>query len=258
MECDNPAPPGYTGHWRDWHRGHGCDRDPNVSAPPAPAPSTAATAEPGGGTMTLTNTSLATSYHLRSVHRAGQWGGGWAICTVNDTTGELSIQSDWGSWSYRWHTAHLGPRRGQADARPMTLTEFLGERAVDGRHYIADKLTSGEHSERWRFSPEKTVADLRGRILEMRRTNSIGVWFARDVWDALGEIEHTDDVRDFVSHYYDIEHITDVFHHVIENGLREEPTSSYLVLLDVIVPALIAACGATVAERDRGVGGGAA
>lgn len=27
VPCANPTPPWFTGHWRDWHRGHGCDRD---------------------------------------------------------------------------------------------------------------------------------------------------------------------------------------------------------------------------------------
>jgi hypothetical protein len=25
--CSNNSPSWFTGHWRDWHRGHGCDRD---------------------------------------------------------------------------------------------------------------------------------------------------------------------------------------------------------------------------------------
>lgn len=25
--CANYSPPWYTGRWRDWHRGHGCDKD---------------------------------------------------------------------------------------------------------------------------------------------------------------------------------------------------------------------------------------
>jgi hypothetical protein len=25
--CTNNSPPWFVGHWRDWHRGHGCDRD---------------------------------------------------------------------------------------------------------------------------------------------------------------------------------------------------------------------------------------
>lgn len=25
--CTNNSPPWFVGHWREWHRGHGCDRD---------------------------------------------------------------------------------------------------------------------------------------------------------------------------------------------------------------------------------------
>lgn len=25
--CTDHTPPWFVGHWRDWHRGHGCDRD---------------------------------------------------------------------------------------------------------------------------------------------------------------------------------------------------------------------------------------
>jgi hypothetical protein len=26
--CEERCPPEWTGHWRDWHRGHGCAQDP--------------------------------------------------------------------------------------------------------------------------------------------------------------------------------------------------------------------------------------
>jgi hypothetical protein len=26
-KCSNFAPAGYSGHWREWHRGHGCELD---------------------------------------------------------------------------------------------------------------------------------------------------------------------------------------------------------------------------------------
>lgn len=25
--CTDHTPPGFVGHWREWHRGHGCDKD---------------------------------------------------------------------------------------------------------------------------------------------------------------------------------------------------------------------------------------
>lgn len=80
----------------------------------------------------------------------------WALCTVNDQTGELFITSDWGSWSHRWH----------ASSRALgvpTLTAFIGTRAdVD---YLARKL-QGDGG--LRFSPDKTVHALR-RLLCTRR-----------------------------------------------------------------------------------------
>lgn len=31
-ECRNYCPPGYTGHWNNWHRGHGCHLDDGRAA----------------------------------------------------------------------------------------------------------------------------------------------------------------------------------------------------------------------------------
>lgn len=30
--CRDNSPAGFTGHWRDWHRGHGCEKDPEAKA----------------------------------------------------------------------------------------------------------------------------------------------------------------------------------------------------------------------------------
>lgn len=57
---------------------------------------------------------------------------GWAIFTLNDSTGEFSVQSDWGDYAYRWHTGSLGG---------STLTEFVRDHA-DCQH-IADKFSYG-------------------------------------------------------------------------------------------------------------------
>jgi hypothetical protein len=32
--CLDFCPPGYQGHWRNWHRGHGCNRDDSVQQAP--------------------------------------------------------------------------------------------------------------------------------------------------------------------------------------------------------------------------------
>lgn len=33
--CTNPCPSWFTGHWRDWHRGHGCAQDDGNPRSPA-------------------------------------------------------------------------------------------------------------------------------------------------------------------------------------------------------------------------------
>lgn len=30
--CTDPCPPTWDGHWRDWHKGHGCDVEARVEA----------------------------------------------------------------------------------------------------------------------------------------------------------------------------------------------------------------------------------
>lgn len=30
-KCQDNSPAGFAGHWRDWHRGHGCDKDPDAN-----------------------------------------------------------------------------------------------------------------------------------------------------------------------------------------------------------------------------------
>jgi hypothetical protein len=192
----------------------------------------------GNHQLVLTKRSTATSYHF-AIRPEGY---GWAICTVNDESGELQVMSDWGHWAYRWHVEHIG--------RP-SLTHFIGERSRDGRHYLADKLTSSDRNLRYRFSPEKTIADMCARICEKRREGKIARELARELWDALGDLEHTDNVDDFVRGFYDIDDHEHITKYAIEmEHLREEHTGSYLVLRDKILPALIDACAATVAQRE--------
>jgi hypothetical protein len=85
----------------------------------------------------------------------------WALCTVNDMTGELLITSDWGSWSHRWNASP------SALGYP-TLTAFIGDRAdVD---YLARKLQREGRGGQV-FSTRGTARVLR-RLLCERRLNA--------------------------------------------------------------------------------------
>jgi hypothetical protein len=212
-----------------------------------------------------TGTSTATTYHLWPVAGDRAHAGfGWALATINDATGELQIMSDWGEWSYRWH----------ADPRSLgapTLSHFIAGRERGVTHngkfypdtYIADKLTSSDDGKRkrQRFSGEKTVARLRERIIEARResANSARDRFpaseARDLWDALGSLEHEENEQEFHRCVCDIRDARSI---VIDSEVYEsfvyEPTTGYLILRDAIVPALARACTEAIAARDGRVG----
>lgn len=192
----------------------------------------------GPDVLAETGRSTATTYHFRSPPGATAWWGGWALCTVNDATGELSIQSDWtGSCGYRWDVGHLGC---------PTLTEFLAQDRGGYYDYLVGKLLPAERRER--FSPEATVKEMRRRVLDARRCLDIDRLLARQIWDALGELTSIDDSRDFVTHLNGdtdyCEHFDDVY-----EDLREEPTSEATALTKIILPALVDACRREVERR---------
>ena len=105
---------------------------------------------------------------------------GWVIATINDATGELNIQSDWGNYAYRWHIDHLGGTGGVPNelkdfvkqlraktfspiARKWTLTEFISH--MRDCNYMANKLDhAGSHA----FSGPATVRELRRMLVEKR------------------------------------------------------------------------------------------
>lgn len=76
-----------------------------------------------------------TAYHFRF----DGFGGGWAIFTVNDETGEFTVQSDWGVYGFRWHPPHLPT---------SNLTLFLAGKGKEEHDccYITNKLQLGTQS----------------------------------------------------------------------------------------------------------------
>ena len=172
---------------------------------------------------------------------------GWALCTVNDATGELLITSDHGRWAYRWNINHLGS---------PTLTAFIGE--LDSVDYLASKLLGTRETQ---FSAEKTARgfqrSLCARRLEDGRDqasdlpSSVGGWLsatqARDIWEELDCLRRQDLDG---GHFMELIGMIDGFSKFVENSPWEcwetEETSESKALREVILPPLIEACRATV------------
>lgn len=227
-----------------------------------------------------TRISTATTYHFK-IDPPDAFG--WALCTVNDGTGELLITSDYGNWSHRWSAdpKHLGH---------PTLTHFIGERA--GCDYLADKLTKREDRER--FDAHETVKHMQRMLCERRLEQGRALidWYRdedpedridvgddwlkrtggvefREVW-AFGDKEHwpltkssarylfrelgkldASTVEGFVEAFNEIDGHEWISVEPWHEDLRYRPDTSYRVLVEGILPALVEACAAEVKRRAQ-------
>ena len=188
--------------------------------------------------LTEANRSTATAYHFRSPPGKTAWCGGWAICTVNDATGELLIQSDWTeACGHRWNVNHLGC---------PTLTEFLAQDRGGYYDYLIGKLLPPDRRER--FSAEETVKEMHRRIAQARREGDLTRGAARDLWSDVGDLEGYDDRDDFYRHLEDDTEYGKHFSNTFEDA-REVPTREVVALETIILPALVKACRSELARR---------
>src|ERR1700751_1650684 len=189
-----------------------------------------------------THTSSATTYHFRPQVNDRRFLTEWALCTVNDTTAELTVCSDWGNFTHRWsaHPDHLGA---------PTLTHFIARR--NSAQYLTDKLTAADRKLQRGFSPEKTIRYLCRTVGHSYRDGNIDKIECRRRIDALREmLSHAvDDERDFTDRVYAIGAYDKITSEPWEYFQYEE-TTAYLVLLHAIVPALILACTETIVARS--------
>jgi hypothetical protein len=188
----------------------------------------------------------ARTYHFRSTEQLGVW----ALCTVNDVTGELLIMSDWGNWSHIWNPRHIGC---------PSLTHFIADR--QGYDYLANKLLG--YDEVRVLDADATIARWRkklcaARLIEGRegaddppyylpREKRLDKHLAREIWDRIGSLvdDETHEVL-FIEHALAIEG----FKHWISNEPWEEIehrySHAYRLLVDFLLPALAAACRDTI------------
>lgn len=111
---------------------------------------------------------------------------GWADAAVRTFPrgGAVSIQSDYGTYAYTWTATGDGP-----------FLEFLCRLDFD---YFMTKACGDYHV----FDYEKTVRNLKRRIIEQRRTGAMHDMSkddARGLWDILEASEHTSNADYFVS-----------------------------------------------------------
>jgi len=238
--------------------------------------------------LVLKSTSTATTYYFRPDPKdEGRHAFGYALATVNDETGELTVQSDWGKWSYQWNP------RPHALGHP-TLTDFIATRTT-GCNYLADKLW-GKGYGGSRFSPQKTVAALRKRLAETRleegrhhlriseythirgpaidrmdagaqsvsahkrRYYDFQSWtgvdgepltkgIAREIWDALDELDdHGLSGELFVERLYRVNGVAWLGDELWDQ-LEHDQDPAYTILLESILPALQSACAERVNFR---------
>jgi hypothetical protein len=162
---------------------------------------------------------VAKSYHFRFEETFG-----WAIFTVNDSTGELNIQSDWGDWAHRWGGAGLGGK---------TISQAIA--SWTDAHYLCDKLHYGK--DRDQFDGVETRKGLRERILEKRREMDISKEAARELWD---ETEHHIDFDTPDTFMNSISREMDQFlDGMAYEYIRRSPTYGWEILLRQLLPLFI-------------------
>lgn len=86
---------------------------------------------------------------------------GWAIFRIDETSGSLAVESDWGSYAYRW---------GHGGRREKTLREFL---STCSEGYIATKLLYG-HRERV-FDEDTTRKEMKKLAREWFKGGEINI-----------------------------------------------------------------------------------
>lgn len=202
--------------------------------------------------LKLARTHQATTYHLLPEGREF----GWALCTVNDATGELLICSDWGNWAHRWSAdpKHLGQ---------PTLTHFIATRSA-GSTYLADKLSreTGPRSGT-EFDVDETINELRRMLCEARLEEGRNALYfarraelcersARELWEELGSLVDCGRSSElFIERFFRIDGASQWLTSEPWDHLVYTPTTEYTVLLHGILPALVEACAAEVQRRSE-------
>lgn len=171
----------------------------------------------------------------RFVFDDGGWNG-WAILTINEDTGEIHIQSDYGNYQHRWTPAHTG-RKG-----PRAMHDFF---ATGSTGYFVDKFSYGDQPDLKNvFDEERTAREVRAYILERRRGGWIEASEARLLWDGVDEWVAADGDLNVCSHR--------LWSFLGEpwSWVHTKPSSRRVFLTETLIPFLQAWVRENVLERS--------
>lgn len=147
---------------------------------------------------------------------------GWAILVLDEDTGFVSIQSDYGNWDFIWPPACHGRR---------SLKHFLCEADYP---YLAGKFFHGRGEEEFDF--HGTVDKIKRDIIDARRGGEVGNENAREVYDEVDEMEECGEDTFYANMSRDLSIVLgdEPWHSFVH---RKKP--EYLWLVHGILPALI-------------------
>lgn len=117
-----------------------------------------------------------------TIREPGRW---WAIFTLDEDFGDISIQSDYGNWAYTWSKSGRGKG---------TLSEFLKDTGID---YLMNKFCMDKPDARRYFFGEETKRAMKAQVIKARRHRSdhtyeqVNKEEARSAWNTIEEADTT-------------------------------------------------------------------
>ncbi len=148
---------------------------------------------------------------------------GWALLILDEETGAVTIQSDYGDWSFIWPPAAHGRK---------SLKHFLCEGDF---HYLAGKFMGRADIDVFDF--DATISEMKREIAEDRRARAIEKQEARDLFD---ELDRMDDESSEDLFYTNLDRtVSDHFSGEPFLLFQHKKKPEYLWLLHGILPALI-------------------
>lgn len=109
----------------------------------------------------------------------------WATIMIEESSGLLAIQSEYGHFSHYWGTAG----RVKGNTFKQELLRF-------GIDYVQNKLSYNDNLGRW-FNFDKTIDRIKQDIIESRKEHGITSEEARLYWNEMLEIEDCDTTDEF-------------------------------------------------------------